>query len=138
MIKSRTLGLFKNIMKVVRLKNTSKPISSTLQGKRLTAQEYLFIWLCLKCFLNVFKFWCGRGEKGEKSHYQMRRFAQFGTIYTILKTWKILIRGVLLSWSCLLKPAILHNVTFLNGCFSRFLNCINGIKLYNTSQISAG
>ena len=33
------------------------------------------------------------------------------------------------------KPATLLKVTVLHGCFSRFLNCTNGTKSRNASQI---
>ena len=33
------------------------------------------------------------------------------------------------------KPATLLKVTLLHGCFSRFLNCSNGTKSPNASQI---
>ena len=35
----------------------------------------------------------------------------------------------------LLKPATLLKVTFLHGCFSRFLNCTNSTKSRKTSQL---
>ena len=35
-----------------------------------------------------------------------------------------------------LQPATLLKLTLLHGCFSRFLNCTNGIKSGNASQIS--
>ena len=34
-----------------------------------------------------------------------------------------------------LKPATLIKVTLPHGCFSRFLNCINGTKLRKASHI---
>ena len=34
-----------------------------------------------------------------------------------------------------LHPAALLKVTFLRGCFSRFLNCTNGTKSCNVSYI---
>ena len=37
----------------------------------------------------------------------------------------------------LLKPATLLKVTVLHGCFSRFLNCINGTKSRNAPHISS-
>ena len=46
----------------------------------------------------------------------MRRVAQFGTIFTILKKVENAHRGVLL-----LAPATLLKVTLLCGCFSHFL-----------------
>ena len=36
--------------------------------------------------------------------------------------------------SCRLKPATLLKLTLVNGCFSRFLNCTNGIKSSNASH----
>ena len=42
-------------------------------------------------------------------------FAQFGTIYTILKTWRTLIEEY-------------YFLQLFLGCFSRFLNCTNGSK----------
>ena len=33
------------------------------------------------------------------------------------------------------KPATLLKVTLLHGCFSRFLNCANGTKSRNASQM---
>ena len=33
------------------------------------------------------------------------------------------------------EPKTLLKVTLLHGCFSRFLNCTNGTKLRNASQI---
>ena len=47
--------------------------------------------------------------------------AQFGTICTILKTWK--------------HPATLLKLTHFHGCFSRFLNCTNGTKSRNASHM---
>ena len=38
-------------------------------------------------------------------------------------------------WYHLSKPAILLKVTLLQGCFSRFLNWINGTKSRNASHI---
>ena len=37
----------------------------------------------------------------------------------------------------LVKPATLIKVTRLHGCFSRFLNCINGAKLRKASHVIA-
>ena len=34
-----------------------------------------------------------------------------------------------------MKPGTLLKLTFLHGCFSRFLNCANGTKLRNVSHI---
>ena len=53
-------------------------------------------------------------------------FARFGTNCTIQKTWKI----------PRLKPATLLKVSLLYGCFSRFLNCANGIKSRKASPIN--
>ena len=39
---------------------------------------------------------------------------------------------------CYFKPATLLKVTLLHGCFSRFLNCTNGIKSSNSSRMFAG
>ena len=36
-----------------------------------------------------------------------------------------------------LKPATFLKVTILHGCFSRFLNCTNGTKSRNASQLSS-
>ena len=36
---------------------------------------------------------------------------------------------------CDVKPATLLKVTLLYGCFSRFLNCANGTKSRNASQM---
>ena len=44
-----------------------------------------------------------------------------------LKTW----RSVAFST----KVTLLLNVTLFHGCFTRFLNCINGTKLRNASQL---
>ena len=52
----------------------------------------------------------------------MRLFTRFGTICTILKTWKNTHGGVL-------------KVTILHGCFSRFLYCTNGNKSRKASHI---
>ena len=57
---------------------------------------------------------------------------QFGTICTILKSEKHQSRSVTFS-----KVAVfnLQKVTLVHGCFSRFLNCTNGTKSRNASQI---
>ena len=59
---------------------------------------------------------------------KMRCFARFGTICTILKTWKTPIE------ECF--PATLQKITLLYGCFSCFLNSIDGTKSRNASKIS--
>ena len=65
----------------------------------------------------------GEPIQDQRSH-QMKRFVWSGTIYAILKTWKN-------GW-LLLTPLL---ITFLHGCFSRFLNCANGTKSLKASHI---
>ena len=43
--------------------------------------------------------------------------------------------GMLLLEKLKAKPTISVKVTFLHECFSRFLNCTNGTKLRQASQI---
>ena len=64
----------------------------------------------------------------------MRRFARFSTIYTVKKKHeKNPLRSATFSK---VKPATLLKVTLLHGCFSRFLNRVNGTKSQKASQIS--
>ena len=53
----------------------------------------------------------------------MRRFAQFDTICTNRQKH---------PW----RSVTFSKVTLLNGCFSRFLNCVNGIKSCEVAHIS--
>ena len=43
--------------------------------------------------------------------------------------------GVLILVKCGLKSATLLKLTLLHECFSRFLNCTNGTKSRNASQM---
>ena len=58
------------------------------------------------------------------------RFAPFGTICKILKTWKTPLEECYFWYSCRLLKVTLHH-----GCFSRFLNCTNGTKSRNASHM---
>ena len=62
-------------------------------------------------------------------------FGRFGTVCTILKTWWTPREEYYFYQSCKLKPATLPKVTLLHWCFSRFLNCANGIKLRKASNM---
>ena len=44
-------------------------------------------------------------------------------------------RSVTFSKVAGLKPATLLKVKFFHGCFSRFLNCVNGTKSHNASYL---
>ena len=52
-----------------------------------------------------------------------------------LKNVKNIHGGVLLLVKCGLQTATLRKVTLLQECFSRFLNCTNGIESGKASQI---
>ena len=54
--------------------------------------------------------------------------ARFGTICTILKTWKN-------TRSVTFSKVAGYKVTLLHRCFSHFLNCTNGTKSHKTSHM---
>ena len=63
-------------------------------------------------------------------------FARFGTICTILKSWKTPIEKCYIQQSCRFLLVTLLKITLVHGCFLRFLNCTNGTKSCKASHMS--
>ena len=64
-----------------------------------------------------------------------RRFCHERVNVNFSQKWVKGVQNVFINVIYVMKPGTLLKLTFLHGCFSRFLNCTNGTKSRNVSHI---